>query len=198
MTKLNPLAEKLKTFSVVLGSNSPRRADLLKQLGIKFKVDGRDVDETPPDNFRHEDIAMFLARKKALAFREGLADDVLVVTADTVVSVENQLAGKPADADDAQKMLQTLSGKKHNVITGVCLLTTKKSETFFVKTEVCFRKLKDTEIDFYIDAFKPFDKAGSYGIQEWIGMIGIEYIHGSYFNVMGLPTRELYENLMRF
>lgn len=193
----NPLADQLKQYDVVLGSNSPRRKELLKETGISFRVETREVDETPPA-LRHEDVAMFLARKKANAFLSSISDNTLVITADTIVSAEGELLGKPKDAADAERMLELLSGKKHQVMTGVCLFTQKKSDCFFVKTDVAFRKLSDDEIQYYIDVFKPFDKAGAYGIQEWIGMIGIEYIQGSYFNVMGLPVSELYAHLMRF
>jgi septum formation protein len=195
---MNPLLKKLANTEIILGSGSPRRSQLLKDLGLDFKVIIKDVDETPPEQFRREDTAMFLARKKALAFRPELKENMLVITADTIVAVDELILGKPADAADATRMLQLLSGRKHQVITGVCLLSQLKSEAFFVRTEVSFKTLRPEEISYYIETFKPYDKAGAYGIQEWIGMTGIEYIQGSYFNVMGLPVNELYEQLLRF
>ena len=195
---MNPLSEKLGDRKIILGSASPRRAQLLKEMGISFTVMSKDVDETPPGQFRKEDIAMFLARKKAYAFRQELTDDAIVITADTLVVLDDIMLAKPTDAADADRMLKLLSGRKHQVITGVCLLSLRKSESFFVKTEVSFKNLRQEEITYYIDSFKPFDKAGAYGIQEWIGLTGIEYIQGSYFNVMGLPVKELYEQLLRF
>ena len=195
---MNPLSEKLGTRKVILGSASPRRAQLLKELGIEFTVLAKEVDETPPAQFRREDTAMFLARKKALAFRPDLTEDAIVITADTIVALDDMLLNKPADAEDAGRMLKALSGRKHQVITGVCILSLRKSESFFVKTEVSFKNLRQEEINYYIETFRPFDKAGAYGIQEWIGLTGIEYIQGSYFNVMGLPVKELYEQLLRF
>jgi septum formation protein len=171
---------------------------LLKSLELTFEVLTKYVEEDFPAHFRREDTAMFLARKKALAFKENVANGGIVITADTIVAVDDLILGKPTDAKDAERMLKLISGRKHQVITGVCIMSSKKSESFFVKTDVSFKLLKDDEIKFYIDKYNPLDKAGAYGIQEWIGMIGVEYIQGSYYNVMGLPTKELYDNLMRF
>jgi septum formation protein len=167
-------------------------------LKLPFTVQVKDVDESFPEQFRREDIAMYLARKKALAFKGDLAEGGIVITADTIVSVDDIILGKPTDAKDAERMLRLLSGRRHQVVTGVCILSVKKSESFFVKTDVSFKVLRDEEIAYYIETHNPVDKAGAYGIQEWIGMIGIDYIQGSYYNVMGLPTKELYENLLRF
>lgn len=195
---MNPLLKKLANTEIILGSGSPRRAQLLTEIGVPFKVIIKNVDETPPEQFRREDTAMFLARKKALAFKPELRENMLVITADTIVAMDELILGKPADAAEATRMLQLLSGRKHQVITGVCILSLQKSESFFVKTEVSFKTLRPEEISYYVETYQPFDKAGAYGIQEWIGMTGIDYIQGSYFNVMGLPLKELYEQLLRF
>lgn len=195
---MNPLVEKYQSIPVILGSKSPRREQLLKELGIKFETRGKEVDESFPQHFRREDISMFIARKKALAFKPELPENGIVISADTIVAVDDLILSKPADEKDAERMLKLLSGRRHQVITGVAILSARKSESFFVKTDVSFRVLKPEEISYYVETAKPLDKAGAYGIQEWIGMIGIEYIQGSYFNVVGLPVKELYENLLRF
>jgi septum formation protein len=195
---LNPLAEKLKGTRIILGSNSPRRQELLHAMGIDFEVMVRPVEEVFPEQFRKEDAAMFLARKKALAFKPDLPEGSLVITADTLVAVDDLVLGKPVDTNDAERMLKLLSGRKHSVVTGVCILSARKSESFFSRTEVAFKTLRVEEIRHYISTGSPMDKAGAYGIQDWIGMTGIEYILGSYYNVVGLPTKELHEQLMRF
>lgn len=195
---MNPLSKKFEGTRIILGSNSPRRQELLKQLGLTFEVLVHDVDETYPEQFRREDIAMFLARKKALAFKGDVADGGIVITADTIVALDELILGKPKDRTDAARMLRLMAGRKHSVITGVCVMSAKKSESFFVKTEVSVKMLRDNEIDYYLETYNPVDKAGAYGIQDWIGMTGIEYILGSYYNVVGLPTKELYEILLRF
>lgn len=194
----NPLVEKLKGTRLILGSNSPRRQELLRSIGLEFEIILKDVDETYPEQFRREDISMFLARKKAMAFKPELTEGGIVITADTIVAVDDLILGKPTDLQDAERMLKLLSGRKHSVITGVCLMSARKSESFFVKTEVSFKNLRESEIRYYLETEPPLDKAGAYGIQDWIGKTGIEYILGSYYNVVGLPTKELYENLMRF
>jgi septum formation protein len=195
---MNPLSKKFEGTRIILGSNSPRRQELLKQLGLTFEVLVHEVDETYPEQFRREDIAMFLARKKALAFKGDVADGGIVITADTIVALDELILGKPKDRTDAARMLRLMAGRKHSVITGVCVMSAKKSESFFVKTEVSVKMLRDNEIDYYLETYNPVDKAGAYGIQDWIGMTGIEYILGSYYNVVGLPTKELYEILLRF
>ena len=195
---MNPLVQKFEGTKIILGSTSPRREQLFKELGLKFQVMAKDVDETIPTQFRREDIAMFLARKKALAFKSEVHESGIVVTADTLVAVDDLILGKPTDAKDAERMLKLLAGRRHQVITGVCIMSNRKSESFFVKTDVSFKFLREEEIKYYIETCNPLDKAGAYGIQEWIGMIGVEYIQGSFYNVMGLPVKELYENLMRF
>lgn len=195
---MNPLSKKFDGTRIILGSNSPRRQELLKQLGLTFDVLVHEVDETYPEQFRREDIAMFLARKKALAFKGDVADGGIVITADTIVALDELILGKPKDRTDAARMLKLMAGRKHSVITGVCVMSSKKSESFFVKTEVSVKMLRDNEIEYYLETYNPVDKAGAYGIQDWIGMTGIEYILGSYYNVVGLPTKELYEILLRF
>ncbi len=195
---MNPLTQKFKDTRIILGTNSPRREELFKQLGLQFEIIKKEVDETFPGQFRREDISMFLARKKALAYKADVAEGGIVITSDTIVAVDELILGKPTDLKDAERMLRLLSGRKHSVITGVCIMSSKKSESFFVKTDVSFKILKDEEIEYYLQHFNPLDKAGAYGIQDWIGMIGVEYIIGSFYNVVGLPTKELYDNLMRF
>lgn len=195
---MNPLTKKFEGTRIILGSNSPRRQELMTKLGLNFEVLVREVEETFPAQFRREDIAMFLARKKALAYKADVADGGIVITADTIVALDELIIGKPTDKNDAIRILKLMSGRKHSVITGVCIMSAKKSESFFVKTEVSMKMLRDNEIEYYLETENPMDKAGSYGIQDWIGMVGIEYILGSYYNVVGLPTKELYENLLRF
>ena len=195
---MNPLTKKFEGTRIILGSNSPRRQELFGKLGLTFEVLVRDIEESYPAQFRREDIAMFLARKKALAYKADVADGGIVVTADTIVALDELIIGKPTDKNDAARILRLMSGRKHSVITGVCIMSAKKSESFFVKTEVSVKMLRDNEIEYYLETENPVDKAGAYGIQDWIGMVGIEYILGSYYNVVGLPTKELYENLLRF
>lgn len=179
---------------IVLASNSPRRRELLAGLGCDFevKVIGG-ITEGYPDNLSVQEIPQYIAKEKADAYCVG--DDEILLTADTVVVVDDEVLGKPCDADDARRMLHKLSGRDHQVITGVCLTTAEKRRVFSVTTKVTFKKLTDAEIDFYIARYKPYDKAGAYGIQEWIGYIGVTGINGSYFNVMGLPVQRLYEEL---
>ncbi|MBK7887927.1 MAG: septum formation protein Maf [Bacteroidetes bacterium] len=195
---MNPLTKKFEGTRIILGTASPRREELFRQLGLTFEIIKKDFDETYPEQFRREDISMFLARKKALAYKADVADGGIVITSDTIVAVDELILGKPTDIKDAERMLRLLSGRKHSVVTGVCIMSSKKSESFFVKTDVSFKTLKDNEIEYYLENFSPLDKAGAYGIQDWIGMIGVEYILGSFYNVVGLPTKELYDNLMRF
>jgi septum formation protein len=195
---MNPLSEKFNGLKVILGSNSPRRKQLFSELGIDFEVIVKDVDENVGMAMRPEDLVMFLARKKGMAFKNETKDGAIVITADTIVALGDQVIGKPSSLEDASEMLKMLSGKKHQVITGVAIMSDKKAESFFVRTEVCFKSLRPEEIEYYVHQFKPMDKAGAYGIQEWIGMTGIEYIQGSYYNVMGLPVKELYEQLLKF
>jgi septum formation protein len=195
---MNPLLNKFEGTRIILGTNSPRRIELFKQLGLPYEVIKKEIDESYPEQFRREDIAMFLARKKSLAFKSDVADGGIVITADTIVALDELIIGKPKDLAEAEHTLRLMSGRKHSVITGVAIMSAKKSESFFVKTEVSFKTLRSNEIEYYLATENPLDKAGAYGIQDWIGLIGIGYILGSYYNVVGLPTKELYENLLRF
>lgn len=186
-------------MKIVLASGSPRRKELLAGLGLDFEIRLLpDIDESYPDGLGGEDIARTISRKKASAYRATLAPDELLITADTIVYLEGCVLGKPKDEEDARHMLRLLSGKTHQVITGVTLLTTKREETFASTSQVTFAHLTDEEIDYYVSHYHPLDKAGAYGIQEWIGYIGVERIEGSYFNVMGLPVARLYQALKRF
>jgi len=187
-----------KRYSLILASGSPRRHFLLKELGLKFEVRPKETDESFPTELKAEKICIYLAEKKAEAFRSEIKSNELVITADTIVWINGSVLNKPLDHDDAFRMLRMLSGKMHQVFTGVCLMSKEKTKTFYSATNVFFRALSDEEINFYIATYKPFDKAGAYGAQEWIGYVGVEKIEGSYFNVMGLPLRELYEELSTF
>lgn len=193
------MLDNLKKYNIVLASKSPRRQELMKGIGLDFSVLTKDVDETYPLHLSVFDVAPYLSVKKAKAFEEAeLPDNYMVITADTVVVVEGKILGKPEDENEAREMLVTISGKKHSVITGVTVLTKDKVKTFSAASKVMFEKLDNEEIDFYVSNYKPFDKAGSYGIQEWIGYIGVACVEGSYFNVMGLPTQKLYKVLKTF
>jgi septum formation protein len=185
-------------YQIILASQSPRRQQLLKELGLNFTIDVREVDEVYPMHLQREEIPVYLAQLKAKAFENNISGNQLVITADTIVWLNNQVLGKPVDFNDAFKMLQTLSGNTHTVYTGVCLKSLTKETTFWAKTNVHFKQLSDDEITYYLNTHKPYDKAGAYGIQEWIGYIGIEHIEGSYFNVMGLPVQKIYEHLKQF
>ena len=171
---------------------------MLKELGLDFTVHTKEVDESFPENLRAKEIPLYLCKKKADAFDEELTVNTIVITADTIVWIDNQVLNKPENFDDAVRMLKLLSGKKHEVYTGVCLKSKHKTKTFYALTSVYFKELSQEEIEYYINNFNPYDKAGAYGAQEWIGYIAVEKIEGSYFNVMGLPVRELYEELLKF
>ena len=186
-------------YRIILASNSPRRRELLAGLGLEFSIRTIDgIDESWPGKLKGEDIPLYISRKKAAAYKDLIASDELVITADTIVYVEGQVLGKPADENDARRMLKLLSGREHEVITGVTLLTLQRERSFAVTTTVRFCRLMDEEIDYYIRNYRPMDKAGAYGIQEWIGYVGVESISGSYFNVVGLPLQRLYRELMDF
>lgn len=188
--------ENIKNYRVVLASNSPRRRELLAGLGIDFEVRVLpDIAEGYPDGLSATQIAEYIAREKADAYRQQMGADELIITADTIVVCGGEVLGKPADAADARRMLHLLSGRTHQVVTGVCLMTAQRQRCFAVETDVTFKALSDEEISYYIDRYRPFDKAGAYGIQEWIGYIGVTGINGSYFNVMGLPVQRLYSEL---
>jgi septum formation protein len=190
--------KNISKYKIILASKSPRRQNLLKELNISFNIVTKDINEVYPDNLIKQDIPLYLAKLKASAFDNKITGNELIITADTIVWVNNTILGKPENYDDAFKMLQTLSANVHTVYTGVCLKTKEKTVAFYAETDVYFKKLTIEEIDYYLKKYKPFDKAGSYGIQEWIGYIGIEKINGSYFNVMGLPVQMLYEKLKEF
>nr|WP_321355675.1 Maf family nucleotide pyrophosphatase [uncultured Draconibacterium sp.] len=188
----------IPAHNYILASKSPRRQELLKSLGIEFQVKTKDVDENYPQELFPDEIPGYLAEKKAKAFSNELNNNDLLITADTIVVLNGNVLEKPEDYDHASEMLLALSGKMHEVITGVCLRSTKKSVVFSSLTNVQFKQLTHIEIDYYITNFKPFDKAGAYGIQEWIGSIGISHIEGSFYNVMGLPLQKLYEEIQKF
>ncbi|MBQ9654771.1 MAG: septum formation protein Maf [Prevotella sp.] len=181
---------------IILASNSPRRKELLAGLDVDFEVRVLDgIDESYPAELPVEDIAEYISRKKAVAYRETMGDDELVITADTVVVLGRQVMGKPKDDADACRMLRLLSGQVHQVITGVTLTTRERQRSFSVKTDVTFKALSEQEINYYVSRYHPLDKAGAYGIQEWIGHIGVTGLNGSYYNVMGLPVQRIYEVL---
>lgn len=185
------------TRPLILGSSSPRRQFLMREAGFTFTVEKPDVDEAFPPELPVEQVAKYLAVKKAEFFRATLQDQV-VVTADTVVIINDYILNKPQDRTEAISMLNVLSGKTHLVMTGVCILSAEKEDSFDDTTEVTFKTLTRTEIEFYVDHYKPFDKAGAYGAQDWIGMVAIEKITGSYFNVMGLPIHQVYQHLVNW
>lgn len=184
-----------KKLKIILASASPRRKELLAGLDLDFEVKvTKGISENYPETLRAEEVPQYISREKAAAYQ--VADNELLLTADTVVIVDNTILGKPHDADDARRMLRLISGRTHQVVTGVTLTTAKAQKTFEVTTDVTFRRLTDDEIDYYITHYRPFDKAGAYGIQEWIGYIGVTSIHGSYYNVMGLPVQRIYQEIL--
>jgi septum formation protein len=185
-------------YRIILASRSPRRQQLLKDLGLRFEVVEMDTDETFPGNLLGGEAAIYLAKRKCDSFRKKLADNEIVITADTIVWCNNKALGKPVSYEDARHMIQELAGNTHEVITGVNLLSAKKEISFSESTKVTFEELSDEEIDYYIDEFKPFDKAGAYGIQEWIGIAACSRIEGSYFNVVGLPVQRVFKELIDF
>ena len=193
------MLDNLKKYNVVLASNSPRRKELLQRLGIPFKVRTLfGTDESYPDTLRGEDIVRYISRNKANAYRSSMGPDELLITADTIVYLQGEVMGKPHDADDARRMLRALAGQVHQVITGVTIITANDMENFAVTSQVKFSDLSDDEINYYVDRYLPLDKAGAYGIQEWIGLVAVEELRGSYFNVVGLPIQRLYQALKRF
>jgi septum formation protein len=193
---IHELIKTMISKKVILASKSPRRQELLRLMDIDFRVVLKDVDESYPANLSPEEVAVYIASKKAEAFDEDIADEV-VLTADTIVVIDDKILGKPETPEHAVEMLKTLSGRVHRVITGVCILHNGKYNKFFDVSEVFFRKLTDEEITSYVEKYSPLDKAGSYGIQERIGLIGIERINGSYTNVVGLPTEKVYQQLKK-
>lgn len=188
----------LPNKKIILASGSPRRQQYCKELGLDFSIQLKEVEEIYPDNLTHHQITDFLAELKANAFENDLAENEILITSDTIVWHENIALGKPKDYDDAFQMITSMAGKTHEVITSVCIKTASKSEVFHSITKVTFVNLTKEEIDYYITNYKPYDKAGSYGIQEWIGLIGISKIEGSYPNVVGLPVDKLYAKLKEY
>jgi len=193
------LIDKLKDYRIILGSKSPRRHQLLKGIGVNFEIISPDIDESCPLSLKAQDIPLFLAQEKAKALKYLLTDNkTVIITADTIVWINNNVVNKPENYEDAVRMLSLLSGNVHEVFTGVCIKSLEKETTFFAKSKVFFKPLCKEEIDYYITHYKPYDKAGAYGIQEWIGYIGIEKIEGSFYNVMGLPITMLYDKIKFF
>lgn len=190
------MLDNLKKYKIKLASNSPRRRELLSGLGIDYEVKLLPgIDETYPDSLKGEEIPVYIARKKAEAYRATLQPEELILTADTVVCIDGKVLGKPKDEEDACGMLRLLSGRTHQVITGVCLMTTAFQKSFASVTDVTFDALSEEEIRYYVEKYRPMDKAGSYGVQEWIGFIGVTGLSGSFYNVMGLPVQRLYKEL---
>lgn len=185
-------------YNYILGSKSPRRAEILQQLGLPFSVVAIEGEEDYPPSLHRNEIALHIAREKAVALRDKLSENDLLITADTIVWVDGDLLAKPENEGHALSMLKRLSGTTHEVITGVCLTTLEREKCFFALTEVVFREVSEAEMDFYIRTYQPFDKAGAYGIQEWIGLAFIERINGSYFNVVGMPADLLYYEIRTF
>ncbi len=186
-------------MKIILASNSPRRRELLAGLGYPYEVRVLDgIDESYPETLRGSEVAAYISRVKANAYRATMADDELVITADTIVCLDEKVLGKPADETEAVAMIRSLSGHNHQVYTGVTIVTAEESSTFVSRTDVTFAALTEEEIQHYVTHYRPMDKAGAYGIQEWIGYIGVERIEGSYFNVMGLPVQRLYTELKKY
>lgn len=193
------LLEALEKYKIILGSQSPRRQYLLKELGVKFDVKLKQMsEEVYPENLQKEEIPLYLAEQKAEAFDNEVDENTIVITADTVVWKDGEVLQKPANEKEALKILKKLSDSAHQVYTAVCLRMKDKKHTFFSQTDVHFKALSDKEIKYYIEKYEPFDKAGGYGIQEWLGYIGVEKIEGSFFNVMGLPVQKLYVEFKNF
>ncbi len=193
------MLSNLQKYEILLASNSPRRRELLAGLDIEYRVTALpEVDESYPATLSGEEIPLYISQEKAAAYRNQMKDNTLLITADTIVWLDGRVYGKPHDLADAKAMLRTLSGKTHTVITGVTLTSMQKQVSFAVSTEVDFALLSDDEIDYYVNRYRPLDKAGAYGVQEWIGYIGVTGLHGSYYNVMGLPIQRLYTELKKF
>ncbi len=187
-----------KNYSIILASKSPRRQKLLKDIGFNFVIKTFDVDEQFPNSLTTTEIPVWLAEKKALPFEGIIKENELVIAADTIVHLDGEVLGKPENEEHAFQILKKLSNRKHHVVTGVCLKRKMAQKSFFSVTDVVFKELTEEEINYYIKKFHPFDKAGAYGIQEWIGFIGIQRINGCFFNVMGLPIQKLYEEIQKF
>jgi septum formation protein len=192
------IADQFKDYKIILASRSPRRQQLLLELGLKFDVVVKEFEEVYPEGLNGEEIARYIAHAKAESFSNEISDNEIVIAADTIVWCNDQVLGKPVNHADAIRILKEISGNTHKVITGVSLLSRTKKLTFSESTKVTFEALTQEEINYYIDEYKPYDKAGAYGIQEWIGIIACSHIDGSYFNVVGLPVQRLYKELQNF
>ena len=193
------MLSNLKKYHIILASKSPRRQELLRGMGVDLEILTKETPENYPTDLPLDEVPKYLSLQKSLAFRdEELHADYLLITSDTVVICDGEILGKPKDREDAERMLQLLSGKTHHVVTGVTVRSAEKTESFAVRSNVTFSNLDKEEINYYIEHCKPYDKAGAYGIQEWIGYVGISGLEGSFYNVMGLPTRRLYQCLKGF
>ena len=193
------MLSNLKKYHIILASKSPRRQELLRGMGVDFEILTKETDESFPSEMPLDEVPKYLSLQKSLAFKDKeLPVDYLLITSDTVVICEGEILGKPKNREDAARMLQLLSGKTHHVVTGVTVRSAEKTVSFAVRSNVTFSDLEQDEIDYYIEHCKPYDKAGAYGIQEWIGYVGISGLEGSFYNVMGLPTRKLYQALKGF
>lgn len=192
------MLHNLTNKKLILASKSPRRQELLKGLDVAFEIQTRDVDESYPDEILPEDVPVYLAEKKAAAFADILTENTLIITSDTIVIREGEILEKPASYAEAKTMIGKLAGNKHVVVTGVCIQSLSKKVTFSDHTAVTFMPLSESEIDYYVTKYQPFDKAGAYGVQEWIGYVGIDRLEGSYYNVMGLPVHKVYAALKAF
>lgn len=193
------MLENLKNYKIILGSQSPRRKELLKGIGIDFETRVKEIDESFSNELKKQEIPVYLSKQKAAVFQEEINNEnILLITSDTIVWINDKALNKPSDRNEAIKMLQTLSGNMHEVFTGVSLTSKEKQITFYEETKVYFKKLSLAEIEFYIDQYQPYDKAGSYGVQEWMGFVGMCRIEGCFFNVMGLPLSKLYSELEKF
>ena len=193
------MLENITDYQIILASNSPRRKELMSGLDIPFEIKTLpDIEESYPDTLQKEEIPLYLAKLKADAYKTLMQDNTFLITADTIVWLDGEVYGKPKNEAEAKYMLQKLSGRTHEVFTGVCLTTRQKQKSFFDISKVTFAVLSEAEIDYYVKKYKPFDKAGAYGVQEWIGYVGVEHLEGSFYNVMGLPVRLLYKYLKEF
>jgi septum formation protein len=192
------IIDKLNYYKIILASRSPRRQQLLRELGLKFEVVIKEYEEIYPEGLSGEEIARYIAYEKAASYKDELSDNEIVIAADTIVWCNNKVLGKPLNYEDAKRILREISGNIHEVITGLSLRSLSKEVTFSESTKVTFEALSEEEICYYIDNYKPYDKAGAYGIQEWIGIIACSHIDGSYFNVVGLPVQKLYKELQSF
>lgn len=195
---MKSMLDNLKKYRVILASNSPRRKELLAGLGVDYEIRTLpDVDESYPETLQGAEIPLYIAKEKADAYVSMMQPGELMITADTIVWLDGQVLGKPEDRENALRMLRAMSGRTHDVFTGVCITTTEWQRSFTAQTEVRFATLSEEEIAYYVDNFHPMDKAGAYGVQEWIGFIGVENISGSYYNIMGLPVQKLYRELLQ-